>query len=389
MVPQRRICVVSSSRADYGLLYWVMKEIKAAPSLQLQLVLTGSHLDEAFGDTWRAVEADGFRIDEKIPCLTEADTPADVARAIGLGTIGFGEALARLRPDLLLLLGDRYELLGAAQAALVANIPIAHIAGGDLSEGAFDDAIRHSLTKMSHLHFVTNGDAARRVQQLGEDPRYIFNFGSPGVDTLRRTQLLSRAALEQELGFRFKARNLLVTFHPVTLEHDRTEAHLEELLAALEALSPATGMLLTGSNADTLGRRFSRRFEAFAKSHANAAYFPSLGQRRYLSAMAQVDALVGNSSSALYEAPSFGRPAVNIGERQRGRLQPASVLNCSPERAAILRAVQDAFRLDCSGVVNPYGDGQASARIVATLAGLPDWRVLIRKTFHPLQAPTA
>ena len=381
----RRVCVVSGSRADYSLLYWIMKEIQTAPSLSLLLAVTGAHLDPAFGLTWRAIEDDGFRIDEKVPATVETDTPEGISRAIGLGSIGFGEALARLRPDLLLLLGDRYELLGAAQAALVANIPIVHVAGGDSTEGAFDEAIRHSLTKLSHLHFVTNADAARRVRQLGEDPARIFNFGSPGVDALKRTSFLDRNELRRELDFEFRARNLLVAFHPATLERDDAEAQMRELLAALATLAPSTGLILTGSNADTLGRRFSRMLEEFAAEHASARYFTSLGQRRYLSALSQVDAIVGNSSSGLYEAPSLRKPAVNIGDRQRGRVQAASVLNCPPERGAILRAVEQAYALDCSAARNPYGEGDASARIVGTIAAFPDLRVLIKKRFHDLR----
>jgi UDP-N-acetylglucosamine 2-epimerase (non-hydrolysing)/GDP/UDP-N,N'-diacetylbacillosamine 2-epimerase (hydrolysing) len=377
----RRICVVTGSRADYGLLYCVLKELKNDPGFTLQLVATGMHLAPAFGETWRAIEQDGFRIDEKVEMLLDTDTPVGVAKSIGRGTIGFADTLARLQPDLLLLLGDRFELLAAAQAALVANIPIAHIAGGDTTEGAFDEAIRHSITKMSHLHFVTNEDAARRVRQMGEDPAHVYNFGSPGIDTIRQLKLLDRPSLEQALRFPFRKRNLLVTFHPVTLEFRETDAQLDELLAALDRYSDF-GILLTGPNADTRGSALAGKMQAFAKRHSNSSFHASLGQLGYLSAIAQVDAVVGNSSSGLYEVPTFRKPTVNIGDRQRGRLQASSVVNCPPERSAIRAAIDKALALDCSNVVNPYGDGNAAPRIVAALRSVPDFQMLVKKRFH-------
>ena len=379
----RRVCVVTGARADYGLLQPVMRELRDAPEFDLQLLVSGMHLSAEFGLTYRAIEEDGFTIDDRIEMLLSGDTPVAIAKSIGLATIGFADAFARLQPDLVVLLGDRYELLAAAQAALVANIPIAHIAGGDTTEGAFDEAIRHSITKMAQLHFVTNREAHRRVVQLGEDPAHVFDFGSPGIDAIQRTRLLDRAALEASLGFTLLPRNLLVTFHSVTLEYAAAGEQFDELLAALEEFAD-TGLIFTLPNSDTNGRALIGKIDAFVRTHAHARAYAALGQQRYFSTIAQVDAVVGNSSSGLYEVPTFKKPTVNIGDRQRGRLQPASVVNCPPQRAAIAAAIRRALALDCAAVVNPYGSGNAAARIVATLKTVSDFRSLIKKHFHDL-----
>lgn len=384
----RRVCVVTSSRADYGLLVWVMKRIQATPGLTLQVAVTGMHLSPVYGYTARAIEADGFVIDARIESLLSSDTACGVTKSMGVTTMGFADALQVLRPDLMLILGDRFELLGAAQAALIARIPIAHIAGGDTTEGAYDEAIRHSITKMAHLHFVTNEDARRRVLQLGEDPRHVFNFGSPGLDYLRHAQLLARPALEADLDFRFRARNLLVTFHPVTLDPVGSTRHMQQLLDALGGLGEDVGIVFTMPNADNDGRVIRANIEEFvAASRGRAAAFESLGSTRYLSVMAQVDMVVGNSSSGLYETPSLRKPTVNIGDRQRGRLRAASVLDCPPESAQIRTAIERAFALDCSRVVNPYGDGYAADKIVAQLLAVPDPKALLQKRFHDVGVP--
>lgn len=383
----RRICVVSSSRADYSLLYWVMKGIKQTPGLTLQVAVTGMHLSPEFGLTVRVIEADGFPIDARVEGLLSSDTACGVTKSIGVTTIGFADALERLRPDILVILGDRFELLAAAQAALIARIPVAHIAGGDTTEGAYDEAIRHSITKMSHLHFVTNAQAQRRVLQMGEDPAYVFNFGSPGVDNIRHCRLLDRAALEADLGIRFRARNLLVTFHPVTLDPQGSAEHMNELFDGLRGFGEDVGIIFTMPNADSDGRVIRSMIEGFvAESQGRAAAFESLGPTRYLSVMAQVDAVVGNSSSGLYEAPSFRKPTVNIGDRQRGRLRAESVIDCPTRASAIKEAIERAFTLDCSRVVNPYGDGYAAEKIVAKLLEVPDPRALLQKRFHDFGA---
>ena len=300
---KRKICVVTGSRAEYGLLYWLMRAIQIDEHLKLQIVVTGMHLSPEFGLTYRVIEEDGFTIDEKVEMLVSSDSCVGIAKSIGLGVIGFADAFYRLQPDILVILGDRYEIFAAAQAALVARIPIAHIAGGDITEGAVDEAIRHSISKMSHLHFVTNEASAKRVRQLGENPKYIFNVGSTGLDSIKNMKLLDKKELEAELDFRFKARNLLVTFHPVTLDEVPSVAQMRELLKALDGLDDETGIIFTGANADSEGRQLNQMIIEFVKNHPNAKYFQSLGQLRYLSTISHVDAVVGNSSSGIYEVP--------------------------------------------------------------------------------------
>jgi UDP-hydrolysing UDP-N-acetyl-D-glucosamine 2-epimerase len=380
----RRICAITGSRADFGLLYWPMKLIQADSAFELQTIVTGMHLSPEFGLTYKAVEEAGFPIHAKVEMLLSSDTAVGVAKSIGLGVIGFADAFERLQPDILLLLGDRFEIFAAAQAALVAGIPVAHIAGGDTTEGAFDEAIRHSVTKMAHIHFVTNEIAARRVRQLGENPSFIFNVGSPGIDGIRRTRLIDRAELSRVLDFRFQKRNLLVTFHPVTLDLHPTKGQFLALLDALHKLGNEIGIILTKPNADNEGRMLIGMIEDFVLGHPNARAYTSLGQLYYLSAVAQVDAVVGNSSSGLYEVPSFGKPTVNIGTRQKGRLRASSVIDCEPKCENILQAIQEAFLKDCSNTSNPYGDGNSSERIVEHLKELPEPRQLVTKPFFDL-----
>lgn len=385
---ERRVCVVTGGRADYGLLRWVMTEIDADPTLALQVVVTGMHLSPEFGLSYREVEADGFAIAARVEMLLSSDTPVGVGKSIGLGVIGFAEALDVLRPDVLLVLGDRFEILSAVQAALVARIPVAHIAGGDTTEGAFDESIRHAITKMSHLHFVTNDASARRVRQLGENSEHVFNVGSPGIDGIRRLSLLDRQALETALGYRFQRVNLLVTFHPVTLDARSSESQVRSLLDALDRLGNDVGVVFTLPNADPEGRAVAGVIEDYVAGRPHARAFASLGQLRYLSLMAQVDAVVGNSSSGLYEAPTIGTPTVNIGDRQRGRLQASSVVNCEPEANAIVSAIDKALALDTKGVVNPYGDGYSAGRIRDCLKAIPDFRALLQKRFVDIPEAT-
>lgn len=378
---KRKICVVTGSRAEYGLLYWLMKEIKGDPALELQIVATGIHLSPEFGLTYKVIEEDGFLINEKVEMLLSSDTPVGVAKSIGLATIGFADAFDRLKPEIIVLLGDRFEIFAAAQAALVAKIPVAHIAGGDTTEGAYDEAIRHSITKMSHIHFVTNEIAARRVRQLGENPENIYNVGSPGLDHIRRMRLLGRKELEQKLDFKFKDKNLLITFHPVTLDCQPSSRQFQELLDAVDSLGREVGLIFTKPNADNDGRVLIHMIDEYVKDRPNAKGYTSLGQLLYLSAIAHVDAVVGNSSSGLYEVPSFKKPTVNIGDRQKGRLMASSVINCAPESGSILEAINMAFKMDCSGAVNPYGDGNSSKRIVDILKNYTDLNSLLKKHF--------
>lgn len=376
-----KLCAVTGSRADYGLLYWVMKTIVGDGELTLQTVVTGMHLSSGFGSTYRQIEADGFAIDAKVEMLLAGDTSVSIAKSIGIGVIGFADAFDRLKPDIVVILGDRFESFAAAQAALIARIPIAHIAGGDVTEGAYDEAIRHSITKMAHVHLVTNAEAARRVRQLGEDPSAIVITGSPGLDYIKRATLLTREEVERVLGFQFKKRNLLATFHPVTLDGLATAEQFGQLLAALDELGEDVGVVMTHPNADNDNHVIKEMIESYVASHGNAKAFPSLGSRVYLSVMAQVDAVVGNSSSGLYEAPFLRKSAVNIGDRQKGRLQARSVINARPDSADIVHAIRKAFAMDCSDVISPYGDGESARRIVAAIKAKAAEGIGLKKRF--------
>jgi GDP/UDP-N,N'-diacetylbacillosamine 2-epimerase (hydrolysing) len=382
----RRICIVTGTRAEYGLLRWLVHGVQRSPRLQLQLLATGAHLSPEFGLTYREIEADGLQIDARVEMLVSADTATGTAKSMGLGLIGFGDAFERLRPDVVVLLGDRFEVLAAAAAALVASIPVAHLHGGETTEGAFDEAIRHAVTKMSHLHFVAAEQYRRRVIQLGEQPDRVYLVGGLGVDAILRAQLLDRAALEEALRTSLAEHNLLVTFHPVTLEQQSSEQQMAELLAALHELRE-TRLIFTMPNADTGSRVLRQMIDEFVASHVNAVAFPSLGQRLYLSCLKLVDGVVGNSSSGLAEAPSLGVGTVNIGDRQRGRLRADSVIDCPPERGAILQAIHrladPGFREVVRRTVNPYGQGGASEKIVQVLEDV-DLDGIAKKSFHTL-----
>lgn len=383
----RKVCVVTGARAEFGLLRWLMHEIQTAPQLDLQVLATGMHLSPEFGLTFREIEQAGFTINARVEMLLSADTSTAISKSMGLGLIGFADAYARLSPDLIVVLGDRFEIFAATAAALIAGIPVAHIHGGETTEGAFDEAIRHSITKMSHLHFVAAEQYRRRVIQLGEQPERVFLVGGLGVDAIKRTKLLERGELEASLDFRFGPRNLLVTFHPVTLEPGSSTRQLAELFAALNELED-THVIFTMPNADTGGRELTDMVEAFVATHPNAHAHSSLGQVRYLSCMKFVDGVVGNSSSGLAEAPSMGVGVVNIGDRQKGRLRAASVIDCAPDRRDILDAIhrlyEPDYRQTLQTIVNPYGDGGASERIAQTLSNYPLDDIL-KKTFHDVE----
>ena len=380
----KTICVVTGTRAEYGLLRWLMEGIRQSPYLELQVIATGMHLSPEFGLTVKAIEDDGFRVDRKVEMLLSSDTAVGVTKSMGLGMIGFADALAELRPDLVLVLGDRYEIFAAAAAAMIARLPIAHLHGGETTEGAFDEAIRHSITKMAHLHFVAAEEYGRRVIQLGEQPERVFCVGGLGVDNIQRLELLGRPALEAALNFLLGPRNLLITFHPVTLEHNTSAQQMQELLTALADLKD-THLIFTMPNADTEGRVLFQQIQDFCATHPQARAYTSLGQLRYLSCLRHVDGVVGNSSSGLTEAPSFSKGTVNIGDRQKGRLRAASVIDCEPRAAAIAEALNQLFSPDFQAqlteVTNPYGAGGASAAIVALLEQA-DLNSLLKKRFY-------
>lgn len=385
----RKVCVVTGTRAEFGLLRWLMEQVQADPVLELQVVATGMHLSHEFGLTYCEIEQAGFAIDAKVEMLVSADTSTAVTKSMGLGLIGYADAYARLAPDLIVVLGDRFEIFAAVAAALIAGIPVAHLHGGETTEGAFDEAIRHSITKMSHLHFVAAEDYRRRVIQLGEQPDRVFLVGGLGIDAIKRTKLLEREALETSIDFKLGKRNLLVTFHPVTLEGKNATLQMAELLAALDGLSD-THLIFTMPNADTGGREISGMVDSFVATHPNARVYASLGQMRYLSCMKLVDGVVGNSSSGLTEAPSMGVGTVNIGDRQKGRLSATSVIHCEPNQASIRQALrklyEPSFRSSLAKTVNPYGSGGASEKIVAVLRDHALDK-LLKKSFFNLPVP--
>lgn len=383
---QKKICVISGSRAEYGLLRWLMTDLREDPAFELQLIVTGMHLSPEFGLTYREIESDGFYIDRKLEMLVSSDSPTGISKSMGLGLIAFGEAFAQLQPDLVLVLGDRFEIFSATTAALVAALPVAHLHGGERTEGAFDEAIRHSITKMSHLHFVAAEEYRRRVIQLGEDPAHVFLSGGLGVDAIHRVKLLDRQSLELSLDFKFGSRNLLVTFHPETLNAGAARIQMVELLEALDATQDLQ-LLFTMPNADSGGRVLIEMVNDFVATHSNAKAFTSLGQVRYLSCLAQVDGVIGNSSSGLTEMPSFRKATINIGDRQRGRLKANSVIDCEPNRFAITSAIDIAYSAEFqAGLMlanNPYGDGGASRKILDVLKRVDLARV-VKKSFHDL-----
>jgi GDP/UDP-N,N'-diacetylbacillosamine 2-epimerase (hydrolysing) len=382
----RKICVITGARAEYGLLRWIMEGIKDTPELTLQIIVTGMHLSHEFGLTYREIEKDGFQIDRKVEMLTSSDTPIGIAKSMGLGLIGFADALNELHPDLIVVVGDRFEIFAAVSAALVARIPVAHLHGGERTEGAFDEALRHSITKMSHLHFVAAEAYRQRVIQLGEQPERVFLVGGLGVDSINRLKLLERAELEASLNFKLGQKSLLITFHPVTLEALTAEEQMAELLEALSALND-TQLVFTLTNADTNGRALNKMIEKFTATHVNARAYSSLGQLRYFSCIAQVDGVVGNSSSGLTEVPDFKKATINIGDRQRGRLNATSVINCEPTRKSIKSALRKLYSLDfqetLSQVINPYGHGGGAAKVVDTLKRC-SLNGLVKKSFHDI-----
>lgn len=382
----RKICFVTGSRADFGLLVWPMRAIRETPGLALQLVATGMHLAPEFGYTFNAIRDEGFEVDERVETLLSSDTGAGIAKSVGLGVIGFADAFARLQPDLVVVLGDRFEMFAAAQAAMFMRLPMAHLFGGDVTEGAIDESTRHAISKMSHLHFTSNGGSTQRLIQLGEHPSRIHTIGSVGIDAIKRVDLMDRDGIGRAVGMPLGEHNALITFHPVTVEAGRSVAQLDELFAALSTLDPAFCFVFTLANADAEGRALNTRIEAFAAARPNTVAVASLGQHRYLSLMSQVDLVIGNSSSGVLEAPSFGVPTVDIGDRQKGRERAASVFHAAPERKAIGAAIAQALQRGRQATINPYGDGESSRRFADIIAGIPDFRQLLAKGFYELPA---
>ncbi len=372
---KRKICVVTGTRAEYGLLRWLMDGINKSTKLDLQIVATGMHLSPEFGLTYQEIENDGFKIDKKIEMLLSADTPSSISKSTGLGLIGFADVFYELNPDIVIVLGDRYEVLAASLAAMFENIPIAHIHGGETTAGAFDEAIRHSITKMSWWHFVAADEYEKRVIQLGENPGRVFNVGGLGVDAIKKTSLLSKDELMIKTGIKFGKKNLLITYHPVTLENKTSQQDFKSLLDVLSEIKDIY-LIFTMPNADSDGRIIKKMINDFVFNQSERSIsFTSMGSLNYLSTLQYVDGVVGNSSSGLAEAPTFKIGTINIGDRQKGRLKAESIIDCEPTKKSIKLAIDKLyghkFQKDIHSVQNPYGDGDAIEKIMSILSNKP------------------
>ena len=366
----RKICVVTSTRAEYGLLYWLLKEISADSELKLQLIVTGMHLSPEFGLTYKEIEKE-FKIDKKIEILSSSHTSLDICAEMARVYEKFAPALVELKPDILVLLGDRYEIFGVAGVASIMQIPIAHIHGGETTQGAFDEAFRHSITKMSHIHFAATNEYANRIIQLGEEPRRVFNVGGTSIENIKKLNLLSKEEFEKSIDFRLAKKNILITFHPVTLENSSAREQFSEILKALDGLED-TNFIFTKANSDTDGDVINKMIDEYVSENSQKAVaFASLGQLRYLSAIKFVDIVLGNSSSGLLEVPSFKKATINIGDRQKGRARASSVIDVRPIKeeilAAIKRAYSKEFEQTLKDTINPYDGGNPSKKMVKIL----------------------
>ena len=383
----KKICVFTGTRAEYGLLKPLIQAISDDKDLELQLIVTGMHLSPEFGLTYKEIEKDGFKIDEKFEILLSSDSPVGLAKSLGLCVISSAESLNKLKPDLLVVLGDRFESLGIASAAMLHRIPIAHLYGGEATFGLIDEAIRHSITKMSHIHFSCTEEYRRRIIQLGENPERVFNVGALAIDIIKRIKLLNREELEANLGVKFRKRNLLVTFHPVTLENQTSQAQFTNLLTALDSLED-TFIIFTKANADTDGRIINSMIDEYVvKNSEKSAAFYSLGHLRYLSVMNLVDGVVGNSSSGIVEAPAMKTGTVNIGDRQSGRIRAGSIIDSNTDTNSIKMAVEkllsEKFQKLVANVDNPYGDGNTTEKIMNVFRST-SLDNLLKKEFYDL-----
>lgn len=381
----RKICVITGSRAEYGLLSGLMKAIKEDESLELQVIATNMHLSPEFGLTYKEIERDGFFINKKVEMLLSSDTANATTKSVGLATIGFADAYEDLKPDMIVVLGDRYEILAAVSAALFYKIPVTHLHGGEITEGAYDDCIRHAITKMSHLHFTSTEEYRQRVIQLGEDPKRVFNVGAPGIENIKKVPLMDKKELESTLdGFTFNDKTLLITYHPVTLENSTAEEQIQNLLSALDEYHDIK-IIFTLPNSDTDGRVIIRLINEYVSKHQEKAIaYPSLGLKRYLSALQFVKAVVGNSSSGIIEVPSFGIPTLNIGDRQKGRIAADSVINCGTSKKDILEGLDKVLNSGHTEIHNPYEGKNTTEDILHVLKTYPI-EGLIQKTFYNLQ----
>ena len=380
----RKICVVTSTRAEYGLLYWLLKEISADSELKLQLIVTGMHLSPEFGLTYKEIEKE-FKIDKKIEILSSSHTSLDICAEMARVYEKFAPALVELKPDILVLLGDRYEIFGVAGVASIMQIPIAHIHGGETTQGAFDEAFRHSITKMSHIHFAATNEYANRIIQLGEDPNRVFNVGGTSIENIKKLNLLSKEEFEKSIKFKLAKKNILITFHPATLENSCAREQFNELLNALDELDD-TNFIFTKANSDTDGDVINKMIDEYVSENPQKAVaFASLGQLRYLSAIKFVDIVLGNSSSGLLEVPSFKKATINIGDRQKGRARASSVIDVRPVKeeilAAIKRAYSKEFEQTLKDTINPYDGGNPSKKMVKILKEIKLEGILKKKFY--------
>lgn len=384
----KKVCVLTGTRAEYGLLKPLIKKINNDAELQLQLVVTGMHLSSEFGLTYKEIERDGFEITERNEMLLSSDTPNGITKSVGLGTIGFADIFTRIIPDMVVILGDRYEALAAATAAMIHRIPIAHIHGGELTLGAIDDAVRHSITKMSALHFTSTEEYRKRVIQLGEEPKRVFCVGALGVENIREQKLMDRKSLSESIVFSLDKPYVVVTFHPVTLENNTAGEQFENLLTALDGF-PEYHVIFTKANADTDGRIINQKTDWYVKqSNSRATAVASLGMIRYLSALKYCEMVIGNSSSGIMEAPSFKIPTVNIGNRQQGRIKPKSVIDCGNSIEDISTSIRKAKRLKTEGILdeieNPYEKSNTSDTILSEIRKYLTENKTIEKQFYDI-----
>lgn len=384
----KRICIVTATRAEYGLLKPIIEKIYKSEMAELKLVVTGMHLSPEFGLTYKEIEEDGYPIDQKIEMLLSSDTPIGITKSMGVALMGFADYFSFNKPDIVIILGDRYEMLMVAAAAMIARIPIAHLHGGEKTEGAVDEAIRHSITKMSQLHFTATEEYRRRVIQLGEQPNRVYNVGALGVENARKVSLLSKEELEHQIGFRFSKPTIMVTYHPVTLAMLTAREQFTNILSVIDNHEEIS-VIFTKANADTDGRIINQMIDKYVEKNSDRCVgYTSLGQRRYLSALQYVDAVLGNSSSGLLEVPSFHIPTINIGDRQRGRICAESVIHCENTVQEIEKALQIAlsveFRKGLTTMQNPYEKEGTSDKIVEILGNVLDNGIEMKKTFYDI-----
>ena len=378
----KNICFITSTRADYGLIEPVIRQVEKNINLNLQLIAMGTHTSSAYGKTINEIISDGYEPDFVFETAPEDDSKRSISKAIANTTLAISDALLTLKPDLVIITGDRYEMLGASTSALIIGVPILHLYGGDQTIGSFDDSIRHSITKMASLHCCTNELSKKRIIQMGEAPERVFNTGSPALDQLTNFQIKPKKEIENKLSFEFRKTNFLVTFHPVTRDPIPSTEQMKSLLEAIGTFDDTHFFLFTMPNADTEGLTLSKMVEDFSLIHKNVKYIKSLGNKNYFQVLSYVNIILGNSSSGLMEAPSFRIPSINIGIRQKGRLKAESIIDCSSRREDIIEAIYLAKNLNCNNIKNPYGNGKSAEKILDVILSIKDFQKLLIKEFH-------